>query len=108
MRGQTHPPKKVNQTILDGGTKLGIFWNHCKRTKKKWTKPPYDRLLTNPVFKAHYHFHGATNDTWSSERDWGVLLRGARRTWITYSRYRQKKGEFPPDFELIHFFSVNH
>ena len=46
-----HPPKSRDPTMLEGGTKLGIFWSQCKY-KKKCRSPPYDRLLTNPVLRA--------------------------------------------------------
>ena len=53
MRDHAHPPARRDQTVLDGGAKLGMFWSGCK-SKKRCAKFPYDRLLTNPVLKADY------------------------------------------------------
>ncbi len=53
MGDNGHPPKHKNPTVLDGGARLGRFWAHCK-WERRCTKPPYDRLLTNPVLKADY------------------------------------------------------
>ena len=38
---------------LPGGGKIGYFWAHCK-SERKCGRPPYDRLLTNPVLRADY------------------------------------------------------
>ena len=53
MGDRTHPPRFMEQTILDGGARLGMFWSGCK-TKKRCTAPPYNRLLTNSVLRADY------------------------------------------------------
>ena len=53
MRDQTHPPKRSDQTVLEGGPKLGTFWAHCK-SGRRCVKFPYDRLLTNSVLRADY------------------------------------------------------
>ena len=55
MRDRSHPPKSKSrdQTILDGGSKLGIFWSNCK-SRKRCSQSPYDRLLSNPVLRADY------------------------------------------------------
>ena len=53
MRGQTHPPRYSDATILESGAKLGIFWSNCK-WKRKCSEDPHNRLLTNPVLKADY------------------------------------------------------
>ena len=53
MRDRPHPPTVRDQTILDGGIRLGKFWINCK-SQKRCAKPPYDRLLTNPVLRADY------------------------------------------------------
>ena len=54
IRGRTQPPGVRNQTVLEGGARLGGFWQQCK-SQKKCAKPFYDHLLTNPVLKADYH-----------------------------------------------------
>ena len=48
MRGQTHPPRYSDATILESGAKLGLFWSNCKQ-KRKSSEVPYNRLLINPV-----------------------------------------------------------
>ena len=58
MRDQIHPPRQKNETILEGGTKLGKIWENCK-SRKRCVKPPYDRLLTNLVLRADYRSHPA-------------------------------------------------
>ena len=64
MRDRTHPPRSRDTTILDGGTKLGPFWSDCKR-KKRCTRPPYDRLLANPVLRADYRYPpSVTRGSW--------------------------------------------
>ena len=39
--------------ILPSRSKLGHFWNNCK-TRRRCGRPPYDRLLTNPVLRVDY------------------------------------------------------
>ena len=53
VEDQTRPPKLNNQTMLEGGARLGKFWANCK-SEKRCAKPPYDRLLANPVLKTDY------------------------------------------------------
>ena len=53
MKKRVELPKYNDQTALDGGTKLGIFWVNCKRGRR-CSKQFYDRLLTNPVLRADY------------------------------------------------------
>ena len=53
MVNRTHPPKRRDPTILDGGVRLGSFWDACK-SKKRFARPPFDRLLTIPVLRADY------------------------------------------------------
>ena len=42
-----------DQAELPGGGKLGLFWNNCKHNRM-CGRPPYDRLLDNPVLRADY------------------------------------------------------
>ncbi len=56
MGKRIHLPNMRDPTVLEGVTRLGMFWNCCQTTKR-CTKPPYDRLLTNPVLKADYRSH---------------------------------------------------
>ena len=56
MGDRTHPPKCRDLTILDGGARLGKFWDNCK-TWRKCGRLPYGQLLTNPVLRADYHCH---------------------------------------------------
>ena len=53
MWDRTHPPRYTDATVLEGGVKLGRFWTYCK-FRKRCAKPPYDRLLANPVLRADY------------------------------------------------------
>ena len=53
MRDRTHPPRYSDTTVLEGGARIGRFWNKCKRDKR-CTRPPYDELLTNRVLRADY------------------------------------------------------
>ena len=46
---------------LPGGTKLGIFWMGCKNNRR-CGRPPYDRLLTNPVLRADYRITAAPRE----------------------------------------------
>ena len=59
MRDRTHPPKRSNQMILDGGARIGGFWKNFK-TRKRCAVPPYDWLLTNPVLKSDYNASSVT------------------------------------------------
>ena len=55
MEGRARPPKRGDKTRLPGGGPMvGPFWDKC-RSQRKCTRPPYDRLLSNPVLKADYH-----------------------------------------------------
>ena len=54
MEGSTEPPKWNDTTPMAGAGKLGRFWLDCKR-ERKCGRPPYDRLLDNPVLRADYH-----------------------------------------------------
>ena len=56
MENETQPPRGRDQTALDGGAKLGRFWDNCK-SQKRCVKSPYDRLLANPVLKADYVYY---------------------------------------------------
>ena len=56
MEGRAKAPKCSDTTELPGGGKLGIFWKECK-SRRRCGRPPYDRLLTNPVLKADYRTH---------------------------------------------------
>ena len=38
---------------LPCGGKLGTFWTHCK-SMRRCEKPPYDRLMTNPILRVDY------------------------------------------------------
>ena len=53
MERQAQPPKCREQTILDGGAKLGVFWSNCKR-RKRCARSPYDQLLSNPILRTDY------------------------------------------------------
>ena len=61
MGDQAHPPKDNDRTILGGETKLGTFWRNCK-CERRCGKPPYDRLLTNPVLRADYRITAAPRE----------------------------------------------
>ena len=54
MEDRTKAPKQRDTTELPDGSMLGIFWMGCKN-KRRCGRPPYDRLLTNPVLKNEYH-----------------------------------------------------
>ena len=54
LRGRKRVPKCNDLTEPPGRGKLGRFWHNCK-TRRKCGRPPYDRLLTNPVLRADYH-----------------------------------------------------
>ena len=51
MEGREKAPTARDITKLPGGGKLGLFWHSCK-TKRKCNRPPFDRLLMNPVLRA--------------------------------------------------------
>ena len=53
MTGRKGIPKAKDVTKLPGGSKLGRFWDNCK-SERKCRRPPYDRLLVNPVLRADY------------------------------------------------------
>ena len=53
MENQTQPPTARDKTILEGGAKLGKFWDNCK-SRQMCAYPPYDRLLAHPVLRADY------------------------------------------------------
>ena len=63
---------------LEGGSRLGNFWDHCK-SERRCSKPPYDRLLTNPVLRADYH---SPRSVTKSSRP--LMLRMPRGMWIIY------------------------
>ena len=62
MEGRAKAPKRRDDTRLPaGGPMVGMFWHHCKSQRKesenrerRCGKPPYDRLLDNPVLRADY------------------------------------------------------
>ena len=56
MKGRNQAPISRGTVLLPGGGKLGLFWRNCKRWMK-CGRPPYDRLLTNPVLRADYRAH---------------------------------------------------
>ncbi len=53
MEGRKRTPKGSESTKLSGGTKVGQFWQNCK-WRRLCGRPPYDRLLNNPVLGADY------------------------------------------------------
>ena len=53
MLRKEQPPMQRDARKLPGGGTLGRFWNHCK-IDRKWERPPYDRLLINPVLRDDY------------------------------------------------------
>ncbi len=57
MGVRKHPPSARDSTILDGGTRLGLFWMACKGARR-CGRAPYDRLLTNPVLRTDYSYYG--------------------------------------------------
>ena len=61
MEGRERAPKWRDTTELPDGSKLGWFWVNCK-SKRTRGRPPYDRLLTNPVLRADYHATAAARE----------------------------------------------
>ena len=56
MEGRERAPKWGDTTVtteLPDGCKLESFWKECK-SRRKCERPPYDRLLINPVLRADY------------------------------------------------------
>ena len=53
MEARTGPLKREDATALPGGGRLGVFWRSCKN-ERRCGRPPYDRLLDNPVLKTDY------------------------------------------------------
>ena len=53
MVGKTEVPVARNRVELPGGVAIGNFWRYCKRLKR-CGRPPYDRLLNNPVLRTDY------------------------------------------------------
>ena len=50
---RTTAPRQRETARLSSGTKLGFFWDDCKRARR-CSRPPYDWLLSNPVLKTDY------------------------------------------------------
>ena len=46
-------PKRQETADLPGGSNTGNFWHDCKMLKR-CGRPPYDRLLANPILRADY------------------------------------------------------
>ena len=53
MEGREVAPKSRDMAVLSTGTNVGRFWNGCK-DRRLCGRPPYDRLLVNPVLRADY------------------------------------------------------
>ena len=53
LREKEVPSQGKNDTKFTDGVSKGWFWNGCKIGNKCY-KAPYDRLLTNPVFRADW------------------------------------------------------
>lgn len=53
MKGRNSAPMHRDPAKLPGGGKLGKFWHNCK-SRGRCVRPPYDRLLSNPVLRADY------------------------------------------------------
>ncbi len=65
MADRQTPPKHRDTAELPGlgDVRVGLFWVRCK-TERRCGRPPYDRLLNNPVLRADYRTrHGGTRDT---------------------------------------------
>ena len=58
MEGRERAPKFRDTTELPDGSKLEKFWSNCK-CARRCGRPPYDRLLTNPVLRDDYRTHRA-------------------------------------------------
>ena len=54
MEGRKDAPKHGDPAELPGASMLWTFWMHCKYSKR-CGRPPYDRLLINPVLRADYN-----------------------------------------------------
>ena len=54
MKNRTQTPSSRDQTMLEGGARLGRFWLACKN-RKRCTKVPYNLLLTNRVLKTDFN-----------------------------------------------------
>ena len=82
MGCRVQPPTCRDQTLLEGGIRLGIFWNNCKH-RKRCARSPYDRLLVNPVLKVDYRYSlSVTRDVVRTRRNQRILL--PKRMWTTY------------------------
>ena len=64
MRDRTYPPRFMDVTVLESGTKLGFFWSDCK-SERRCGRPPYNGLLNNLVLRADY---GITTDSGMRKR----------------------------------------
>ena len=62
MVGRSQVPVQCDPTELPGGGRLGWFWRDCK-ILRRCGRPPYDRLLTNPVLRADYRITAAARET---------------------------------------------
>ena len=60
FRGE-RPPTFWDARRLPGGGKVGRFW-HSSKSERRCERPPYDRLLNNPVLRDDYHLHKATQE----------------------------------------------
>ena len=59
MNRQKLPKYRDNAELPGlGEVKIGMFWNDCK-TGRRCGRPPYDRLLTNPILRADYRCHNS-------------------------------------------------
>ena len=86
MKNRDAVPKYDDRTELPGGTKLGIFWKDCK-SPRRCERPPYGRLLINPVLKADYR--AIISGTRGRRPDLGG------RPWNPRSRFRPYGGSRP-------------
>ena len=81
-RTRKHPLVRLHETeqerLPGGGPKVGTFWMHCKGGRR-CRRPPYDRLLANPVLRADYRCHRSdTGGQWTSGRMLSVPRRRFR------------------------------
>ena len=55
MVGRPEPPRWKDKAELPGlgEVKVGTFWSECK-VRRRCGKPPYDRLLNNPMLRMNY------------------------------------------------------
>ena len=84
MEGRGRAPKHRNTTKLPDGTELGRFWSDCK-VKRRCGRPPYDRLLVNPVLRADYR----SNTAWYERTIAKAKRSVAPETKVQTVRYKQ-------------------